>query len=358
MRVVRGSGLSGIGGFLACVVLLLAGASSPALASSRRLHGAQPAFRLRALGDSVTAGFGFLSSGAEMSLLDLPFCVPEDPTPNNRCSSNSPNGPDQTGPVGWLPDYGFANDVSWAAQAAHGLGLRGTTAFQNLAVSGSTPANWAPGGYLSPELEQIVDDGPNLTVMSLGANPLLSIFLTGKGAFCAFTFTDAQLRACVTRFISAQRVGPLLKQVVGELLAAPRNHIVVSLYHLAIPSVTLFSAHQVQILFATFNAAISSAVRSLPAYGTRVAVMSPPRFFVGRGPGSFICPANDALVDGPSRQSDATQDEFALNPFVSFCAGTPWIISSDTGIHPNRQGYAQFAAALLSLVRHNGWGPA
>jgi hypothetical protein len=311
------------------VALLCAGASSPALASSRHLHGAPPPFRMRALGDSVTAGFGFLSNGAEMSLLDLPFCVPEDPTPNNRCSSNSSNGPDQTGPVGWLPDYGLANDVSWAAQAADTFGLKGTTAYQNLAVSGSTPTNWAPGGYLSPELEQIVDDDPNLTVMTLGANPLLSIFLTGKGAFCAFTFTDAQLRACVTRFIHAQRVGPLLKEVVGELLAAPGNHVVVSLYHLAIPSVTLFTAHQVGILFATFNATISSAVKSLPAYGSRVGVMSPPRFFVGRGPGSFSCPANDALVDGPSHQSEATQDVLALDPFGAFCAGNPWIISSD-----------------------------
>ena len=127
-----------------------------------------------------------------------------------------------------------------SAQAAHAFGLKGTAAFQNLAVSGSTPSNWAPGGYLSPELEQIVHDDPNLTIMTLGANPLLSIFLTGSGAFCAFSFTDAELRACVTRYIHAQRLGPLLKEVVGELLAAPRNHVVVSLYHLAIPSVTPF----------------------------------------------------------------------------------------------------------------------
>ncbi len=357
MRALRGAGLRTIGGFLTCLALLCAAASAPAMASSRRLHGVAPPFRMRALGDSVTAGFGFLSNGAEMSLLELPFCVPEGANPNNRCSSNSPNGPDESGPVGWLPDYGLANDVSWAAQAAHAFGLKGTAAFQNLAVSGSTPSNWAPGGYLSPELEQIVHDDPNLTIMTLGANPLLSIFLTGSGAFCAFSFTDAELRACVTRYIHAQRLGPLLKEVVGELLAAPRNHVVVSLYHLAIPSVTLFSAHQVRILFATFNATISSAVRSLPAYGTRVAVMAPPRFFVGRGPGSFICPANHARVDGPSHQSDATQDEFALDPFVSFCGGSPWVISSDTGIHPDRQGYAQFAATLVGVVRRKGWGP-
>ena len=37
--------------------------------------------------------------------------------------------------------------------------------------------------------------------MTLGANPLLSIFLTGSGAWCAFTLTDAQLRACVQKYI-------------------------------------------------------------------------------------------------------------------------------------------------------------
>jgi lysophospholipase L1-like esterase len=342
---------------LACLALLLTWVVSPAVASGRSVRPAAQTFRLRALGDSVTAGFGFLSNGTEMSVLDLPFCVPPGATPNNRCSSNSPNGPGETGPVGWLPDYGLANNVSWAAQSAHMFGLTGTEAFQNLAVSGSTPANWAPGGYLSPVLQQIIADDPNLTVMTLGANPLLSIFLTGRGAFCAFTFSDAELRACVNRFIRAQQVGPLMKEVVSELLTGPSNHVVVSLYHLAIPSVTVFSAHQIGILFATFNAAISDAVGSLPQYGTRVAVMSPPRFFVGLGPGSFICPGSGALVDGPSHQSTATQDELAIDPFGSFCAGNPWIISADTGIHPDRQGYAQFATVLAALVRQHGWGP-
>jgi lysophospholipase L1-like esterase len=327
-------------------------------ASSGGSPEARPAFVMRALGDSVTAGFGFFSNGTGMSPLQLPFCIPQDSQPNNRCSSNSPNGPGQTGPVGWSPDYGLANDVSWAAQAAHTFGLSGSTAFQNLAVSGSTPADWARGGYLNPILDRIVNDDPDLTVMTLGANPLLSIFLTGSGAWCAFTLTDAQLRACVQQFIVAQRVGPLLTDVVDELLAAPRNRLVVSLYHLAIPSVTLFTARDVQILFSAFNATITSAMQHLPSYGSRVFVISPPPFFIGRAPGSYVCPSNHSAVDGPSHQSQVTQDELALDPFLSFCPGRPWIISADTGIHPNPEGYAQFASALVSLVRHQSWAPA
>ena len=327
------------------------------LTPPRRSLQAQPPFVMRALGDSVTAGFGFFSDGTEMSALQLPYCIPLDTQMNDRCSSNSPNGPGQTDPVRWSPDYGLANDVSWAAQAAQTFGLSGTHEFQNLAVSGSAPADWAPGGYLNSTLGQIVRDDPDLTVMTLGANPLLSIFLTGSGAWCAFTLTDAALRACVQQYIVAQRIGPLVTEVVRQLLAAQNNHIVVSLYHLAIPSLTLFSARDVQIMFGEFNAAIKSAMVALPSYGSRVFVISPPPFFIGRAPGAYICPTNRAAVDGPSHQSTVSQDFLRLDPFLSFCPGPPWIISADTGIHPNRTGYEEFASALVNLVRGKSWAP-
>ncbi len=330
--------------------------TAPASTPPRRESGAP--FVMRALGDSVTAGFGFFSGGTPMSLYQLPFCRPTGTEPNDRCSSNSPNGSGQTGPVAWLPDYGLANNVSWAAQAAHMFGLSGSAEFRNLAVSGSAPADWASGGYLHPILDGIVNNDPDLTVMTLGANPLLSIFLTGSGAWCAFDLTDAELRACVEKYIVSQRVGPLLTEVVQELLAAPRNHVVVSLYHLAVPSVTLFTVRDLEILFSAFNATISGAMHALPAYGSRVFVISPPPFFTGVGPGGYLCPSNHALVDGPSHQSNATQDELSIEPFTSFCAGPPWIISADTGIHPNKDGYAQFASALEALVRQQSWAPA
>jgi len=327
------------------------------LTPPRRSLQAQPPYVMRALGDSVTAGFGFFSDGTQMSPLQLPFCIPLDTQMNDRCSSNSPNGPGQTGPVRWSPDYGLGNDVSWAAQAAQTFGLSGTNEFQDLAVSGSAPADWAPGGYLNPTLRQIIQDDPNLTVMTLGANPLLSIFLTGSGAWCAFTLTDAQLRACVQKYIAAQRVGQLVTEVVRQLLTAPNDHIVVSLYHVAIPSLTLFSARDIQIMFGEFNAAINSAMITLPSYGSRVFVISPPPFFIGRAPGAYVCPNNRAAVDGPSHQSTVSQAFLELNPFFSFCPGAPWIISADTGIHPNRTGYREFASALVNLVRGKSWAP-
>jgi len=316
-------------------------------------------FRLRALGDSATAAYGFLTDGTPMTFGQfLEGCIPL-AQPNNRCSSNSPNGVGSTGPVGWSDDFGLANNVAWPAQFANNRGLTGTGQFENWAVTGSVPADWDTGGYLNSTLESIVDDNPDLTVMTLGANPLLDTFLRGAGIKCAFTLTDAQLRACIQRFITSVGLIPHLRSVIALLLAAPDNRVVVSLYHLAVPASTVFSARSIGILFDTFNANITQAVQGVSGFGTRVFLMSPPHFNVGRAPGNSICVGKSFLVDGPSRQSQATQDKLALDPFLNFC-GSPisWIISADTGIHPNVLGHAQFAAALSQVVTANGLMPA
>ena len=77
-------------------------------------------WRFRALGDSVTAGFGYYGTGAPMSAAELPFCKPATVV-SNRCSSNSDKGPGDTGPPEWSADFGLANDISWAAQFANDL---------------------------------------------------------------------------------------------------------------------------------------------------------------------------------------------------------------------------------------------
>ena len=285
-------------------------------------------------------------------------CIPP-AQPNNRCSSNSPNGVGSTGPVGWSGDFGLADDVAWPAQFANARGLTGAGQFENWAVTGSVPADWDTGGYLNGTLQGIADDNPDLTVMTLGANPLLDTFLTGAGIRCAFTLTDAQLRACVQRFIASVQLVPRLRSVIAQLLAAPDNRVVVSQYHLAVPASTVFTARSIEILFGTFNATIAQAVQGASGFGTRVFLMSPPRFNVGRAPGTTVCAGTSFLVDGPSRQSQATQAELALDPFQRFC-GSPvsWIISADTGIHPSVLGHAQFAAALSKVVAANGLMPA
>jgi len=314
---------------------------------------------MRALGDSVTAGFGFLGDGTEMSALELPRCFPGAPL-NDRCSSNSPNGPGTGGTPVYLPDFGLSNGVAWPAQFAIGAGLEGATAFQNLAVSGSTPGNWDTGGALAPTLAGIVADQPDLTVMTLGANPLLDSFLFGGGLRCELTLSEAQFRACVEGFISRYALVPRLGSVIGRLLEAPTNHVVVSQYHQAIPASSVFSVSSLRIMGELLNGAVAEAARARPEFGTRVFLMAPPRFPVGVPPGDAICTRTPlgALVDGASRQSDVTQDELAVFERSTFCGSEEfWIISADTGIHPSRAGHAQFAAALAQVVAENGLLP-
>ena len=69
------------------------------------------------------------------------------------------------------------------------------------------------------------------------------------------------------------------------------------------------------------------------------------------------CPAEPPdQVDGPSHQSEVTQDLFEL--ITQYCGTTDyWIISGDTGIHPNIAGHAQFAQALAQVVQANNLLP-
>jgi lysophospholipase L1-like esterase len=314
-------------------------------------------FKLRALGDSVTAGFGFLSDGSEMGDFQLPSCIPPD-VPNDRCSSNSPNGPGQDGPVGWLPDFGLGNGVAWPAQFAREVGLTGPGQYANYAVAGSTPQDWDTGGYLNGTLAEIAADNPGLVVLTLGANPLLDAFLFGGGVSCAVTSTDAQLTACVQSYIDQARLVPRLQSVLGALLASPGTNVVVSQYHQAIPATAPFTVHQLRIMFGVVNLNIRQAVRAVDGFGIRLLLMAPPAFNVGLPPGSSLCPGGSGTVDGPSRQARISQDELEADHPFAFCGSTEyWIISPDTGIHPNQAGHAQFAYALGQLAQAYGLVP-
>lgn len=329
-------------------------------------HGSTPgtravtvrSFRLRALGDSVTGGFGFLGDGSEWDFDDLLSCIPPSNF-NDRCTSNSPNGIGQDGPVGWLPDFGLSNNVAWPAQFANANGISGP-AFANYGVSGSRPQDWDSGGMFNDTLATIVASQPDLTVMTLGANPLLDIFLTGRGIECEATLSDAAFRKCIRGFIQQQKLVPRVRSVLAQLLVAPNNRVVVSQYHSAIPSSSIFTVADLRIMFQELNGAVRNAARGAPGFGTRIFLMSPPLFPAGLPPGEAICTSRDTgtLVDGQSRQSRVTQDELTVLDPLSFCGSEEyWIISQDTGIHPSRLGHAQFAASLQRVVEQSNLMP-
>jgi hypothetical protein len=339
-------------------------------------------WRMRALGDSVTAGFGYYSNGGLMSVFDLLSCKPA-AVVSNRCSSNSDEGPGYTGPPEWSADFGLANDVSWSAQFANDLGGGGhVTApdmFQNRAVTGSAPTDWLPGGILNDQLNAIVAENPELIAFTMGANPLLTdILLTTAGESCAFTTTVAALEACIQPFFAQVQLTEQLQQFYTALLEAADSTLVAFEYNLSVPSANLFDTWQLEAMIDYFNAQIAAAVSNtkaaVPQQAKRLILIEAqttpgtpsaqqlPRFNIGLPPSGqtwtppYNCGGND-FVDGPSHQSTPTQDEFRLDRPFSYCKGQTWIIGADTGIHPNSAGYTRFASTLAAVAAADGLVP-
>ena len=141
---------------------------------------AHEGIRVRAIGDSVTAGFGYYEDGSLMELEDLFVCKPSESN-DDACSSNSSNR-ENMAPLAFAPDYGLSNNVSWAAQWANEYGV---SDYKNLAVSGSEPSNWLPGGSLYELTEEVEAEDPDYILMTIGANPLLTDLLLGSTTWAA-----------------------------------------------------------------------------------------------------------------------------------------------------------------------------
>jgi lysophospholipase L1-like esterase len=330
--------------------------------------------RIRAFGDSITAGYGFFSDGTEWPVTELLRCRPPAGEYNDRCSSNSSLGPGApAGPPQFSADFGLGNGVAWPAQVARALG---TVDYANYAVTGSEPADWmnlapepdAPdNGYLHDLLVRLENDDPDLVLMTLGANPLLSDFLTGPGIACALFDDEATERQlfldCIDGIIADNLVSQRLIATYIDVLAHTDDaKLLVSRYYLALPAITLFDEWQGQLMVDQVNAQVDTAVAAVKesgaAFSERIAISQPARFDSG-WPGTgqdATCGATPA-ADGPSRQAFVAQVVLAARAgSAGFCpSAEPWIIDGDTGIHPNRAGHTQLAAAALDVIRANGW---
>lgn len=314
--------------------------------------------KVRALGDSVTAGFGYYSNGEEMEVWELDDCRPATKRFNDACSSNSLGRESEEGPVEYAPDFGYANGVSWAAQWAKKYGL---TNYKNYAISGSEPANWAPATGRAPAgefhkiTEKIESEEPDYVLLTLGANPLLSEVLFGGGNIICGLESDilGGFRECIEELFAENHLGENLKRVYADLLTHTQATIYVMQYHLSEPSVALYTTNQIAEMGKLLNTEIATVAGSFNS--PRLRVVTPPHFNVGVNLSPVyrpveLCPGTNYLVDGPSVQSTATQKEYKLDPFVSFCpgplSGPPWVISGDTGIHPSATGYTQMASQV------------
>ncbi|MBK5231955.1 MAG: hypothetical protein JJE13_03090 [Thermoleophilia bacterium] len=310
---------------------------------------------IRAMGDSVTAGFGYFGkTGKPMTIGQLYNCKPAAVTYNDACSSNAYNRNSGVGTApDYLPDFGLSRNISWAAQWAN---AHGVTDYRNYAVSGSAPSDWLPGGQFDTTRQQIEKDNPDYIVMTMGANPLLSNVLFGiDNMGCALEadlFGD--FRECIQTAFASIDLDQNLNALYTQLVDSTDSRIVLMQYHLAVPAADVaYSAVQIEMIDDLMNQTISAEANLVSP--ERIQVIAPPRFDVGidMSPlykSNFSCSWLGYKVDGPSVQATPAQDFLeALHP-LSFCTGpafgAPWTISGDTGIHPSATGYSQMAGQI------------
>ena len=325
-----------------------------------------------ALGDSYTAGFGYYDDGVEWD--DLFACTDTEDVvvKNNPCSSNSMLR-SMKGDLQFAPDYGFANQVSWAAQVANALGVTAATAadlYANVAVSGSTASEWANDKLVFEQfdgangLDAVASLDPDIVLMTLGGNPTLSKVLLGGAADCQKYDKPVQaapLLECFAKLIDEDATIPSLATVYQRLLDSTDAEVMVLTYPQVIPQLGLtiggWSPEALLLARDALNGAVMQAVdqvRKEHAEGARL-LTADPQFGVGLPPGDFTSEADCFGLakkadgtDGPSNQSALTQELFAEDFAKSgWCAGPPWTIAADTGVHPNVTGYAELARVAL-----------
>jgi lysophospholipase L1-like esterase len=308
---------------------------------------------VRALGDSVTAGFGYYDDGSLMPFTSLLSCEPAETAYDDACSSNSTNRSNEEAGVDYAPDYGLSNNVSWAAQWSN---EHGVTNYENLAVSGSEPSDWAQGGQFYSTTKQIEAEDPDYILMTVGANPLLSEMLFGVDNMGCAIWTDlsGKYSECIEEAFASVHLHANLKRLYEELVDNTEATVYLMQYHLSIPSSALaYSATQIATMDELLNGEIASVATEVGS--PRLRVVTPPHFAVGIDispvyPSGYSCSSFGYEVDGPSVQSEPTQDELLVDHPLSFCSGPPdgppWVIGGDTGIHPSAAGYAQMASQV------------
>jgi lysophospholipase L1-like esterase len=309
---------------------------------------------VRAMGDSVTAGFGYYSDGSLMGITSLPECKPFGAVLDDACSSNSTATKNGLKEVPYAPDYGLANNISWAAQWANEYNA---TNYKNFAISGTEPSEWAPGGSLYPTTRKIEEEDPDYILMTIGANPILSETLFGLSPMQCALESDifGGYKECVEQAFKKVNLEAELAKLYKNLVENSKATIYVMKYHLSVPaSALLYTSTEIAELARLMNETITRVVAEVNS--PRLRAIEPPHFNVGVNlapvyPSTDECHYLGELVDGPSVQSTPSQVALRITNPLTFCGGPegggePWVISGDTGIHPSAAGYAQMASQV------------
>jgi lysophospholipase L1-like esterase len=312
--------------------------------------GATSELKVRAIGDSVTAGFGYYGEGGSMNFAEfVAFCIPAKKEMNDACSSNSMSARSEEKPVEYTEDWGLAENISWAAQWANAFNV---TDYENLAISGSEPGDWAPNGQFYGTTKEMEGEEPDYVLLTLGANPLLSKLLTSPGDIWCAASSDPpkyeKFMKCIEHEFGTVELRTNLQKIYKELIKNTKATIFVMQYHLSIPALAPESSREIALASKMLNQVIKSVVAE--AKNSRLRLVTPPYFSVGIDMRPVYPPGGGCAfnADGPSAQSWWTQKELKLYYESEFCTppsgGDPyWVISGDSGIHPSIAGYKQMA---------------
>ena len=377
------------------------------------------------IGDSITGGFGYQGdNGPILDTLASADGCSQNPPPANACTNDQP---------GAATTQSGSTVTPWAAYPYQFKQLiasqtGGKVPVYDYAVSGATPAMWdptataptsnvdasgkrqtpGPGGCAAPntkpeEMEHLdvnkpiyQDCDPNLypglfgttnypasmhswnltqlpadslTVMTLGANPLLSrmmylsIFglgVNGADNACAQKDTETFL-ACVRKDLTVFRQKEHLTNVLSY--AATKGPVLMELVYHTCPG-TFGSSSSTISAYTSSNAACDGTLQRKNAYAAIDLMNSVMREAVDEvkkaNPTARIatvCPGNvttNGVCGGPGTFDDhqGTETQKAFNT-QDFPATNPWVLSTDTGIHPTASGHRFMAQGILAASCDN-----
>ena len=121
------------------------------------------------------------------------------------------------------------------------------------------------------------------------------------------------------------------------------------------PYLNLYSIKQLLVARRALNDVIDGALedarKAVPGESWRLRTAEASFNTGGLGTGSYRCPVR--MYDGPSNQAAITQESNIMSSPNSYCSGVPFVISTDTGIHPNTGGYRVFADEAVKTFE--GW---
>jgi lysophospholipase L1-like esterase len=283
-----------------------------------------PGFTVRAMGDSVTAGFGFDRAGNQLNL------NPAESNPQKSiyaCSKKMPTN-----------DCDGLNLVSYGARwvTEHGVAN-----FDNRAESGSTPEDWDPSNPNArnkSRLEKVAADNPDMVLMTLGANPFVGKLMNapwGGESSVRDCANQADPTKCVNELLDEVQVTPRLKRIYTYLLThTAKTRVIVMEYPSSRPPVL---AGNSDVLLPLLNGRIEQAVREVretnPSVADRITTVKAPQNFNQHG-----------LKDWTGM--------FAFEPVRWQDGRELWVLNGDGGIHPNKAGMEEMAAQIEPAV----WG--